>query len=145
MTKDETVDGPRIAAKILNSMPPERKRKLLESIKNQSPEAFQKIENNILSFEDIVNINERGLQLLIKTIEHSDLILSLKTAKPEIKDTLLNNMSERKKKIVLEDLEALPPTPVSEVEQAQKRIIQKIDTLRASGLIQTETPDDVWV
>lgn len=127
MSRDEQVDGSRIAAKILNSMPPSHKRKLLARIKDKSPEAFRKIEDNVFVFEDIKNLTDQGLQRLIKEVDHNDLVLSLKLADEEVKRALFRNMSQRKLSVVMEDLSLLKPTPVAEVEEAQKRIILTID------------------
>lgn len=145
MGKDEPVDGGRVAAKILNCMPDSKKKRLLESIKESSPKAFQRIEENVFSFDDIPSVTARGLQKLVKEISHNDLVLSLKTASQSVREALLQNMSDRKRQIVVEDLESLGPKLKSEVEEAQKRIIQKLDELRAEGSIQTASTEDIWV
>lgn len=137
MSGDEKIEGGKIAAKILNSMPAAKKQRLLEAIRGKNSEAYQHIEENILNYEDIVEIADRGLQLLIKEVDHKDLVLSLKLASAEVKSALFRNMSQNKACIVKEDFAALPPTPRAEVEGAQKRIVQKIDELRTAGLIVT--------
>ncbi|NLF25068.1 MAG: hypothetical protein GX589_05350 [Deltaproteobacteria bacterium] len=142
MSDDERVAGAKIAAKILNSMPAAKKKQLLEAIREKSAETYRQIEENILEFEDIVEIEERGVQLLIKEIEHRDLVLSLKLASTAVKAALFKGMSQNKAKVVKEDFEALPPTPRAEVEAAQKRIVLKIDELRTAGLIITG-PEEV--
>lgn len=142
---DEAVDGPKIAADILSRMKPAVQARLQKAIEAVDPAIAQKIADNIIRFDSIIELNTKGLQVLLKEIPHQDLVLSLKTASQTVKDILFNNMSERKQTMVREDLAALPPTRLSEIEQAQRRIVLKMDELRTSGAIRTDSKNDVWV
>lgn len=141
----ESVNGPKVAADILSRMKPAVQARLQRAIEAVDPAIAQKIADNIIRFDSIIELNTKGLQVLLKEIPHQDLVLSLKTASQTVKDILFNNMSERKQTMVQEDLAALPPTRLSEIEQAQRRIVLKMDELRTSGAIRTDSKNDLWV
>ncbi len=141
----ESVNGPKVAADILSRMKPAVQARLQRAIEAVDPAIAQKIADNIIRFDSIIELNTKGLQVLLKEIPHQDLVLSLKTASQTVKDILFNNMSERKQTMVREDLAALPPTRLSEIEQAQRRIVLKMDELRTSGAIRTDSKNDLWV
>lgn len=143
-SKDETIDGAKIAARILNSLGASHKEKLVKSIQEAAPQVMTKIEENLVSFDDVADVTDKGMQVLLKAIEHRDLVLSLQAAKPEVKEAIFKNMTERKKKIIEEDLTSLAPLSPIEVEQAQKRIVVKLDELRTKGVIQTGSKSNVW-
>ncbi len=145
MSKDEKVDGPRIAAQILNRMPAEKRRALLERIRGADPRVFQSIQSNIVVFEDIKDLTDQGLQRLIKEIDHRDLVYALKNAEAEVSACLLKNMSARKREMVLEDLKSLAPLKTAEVEEAQKRIAQVMDRLRTEGVIHRRSEGEEWI
>ena len=142
---DETVDGPAVAAKILNSMRPQNRERLVKAIQGSNPDLAVKIEEKLFNFEEIADLQPAGVQLLIKEVEHRDLVLSLKTASANVKKVLFENMSERRQQIVSEDFSALPAVKLREVEDAQRRIMQKLAALRTSGLLRTQSKNDIWV
>lgn len=142
---DEAVDGPKIAAQILSRMAPAAQARLQSAIERADPVIAQKIAQNVIRFDSVVEISAKGLQVLIKEVPHPDLVMALKTASRAVTDVLYNNMSERKRTMVQDDLAALPPTRLSEIEAAQQRILRKLDELRTSGAIHTEAKSGVWV
>ena len=144
MTKDEKVDGPKVAAQILNSMKSTNKEKIVKAIAATDPSLAQKIGQNLFTFEDIADFSTNGVQLLIKEIDHRDLVTSLKTASERLKGVFFANMSERKLQIVQEDFAALPPTQLGEIEECQRRIVRKADELRTQGLVRTQGKGDIW-
>ncbi len=143
--EDEKVDGPRIAAQILKSMAVSKKERLVQAIEQKAPRLAEKIAENLFRFDDIADLTPQGVQVLIKEIEHDDLVLSFKLASTGVKNIFLKNMSERKRALTESDIDALPPVKKSEVEEAQKRILAKLDILRTQGLIRTQSPNEVWV
>ena len=145
MSKDETVDGPRIAAEILNKISGPQKERLLAAIQQKNPHIATKIQESLIRFDDILNVTATGLQVLLQSIQHQDLILSLKTASEETKTVLLQNLSDRRRTQVLEEFKLLPPTKIQEVEDAQRRILDKLSELRTSGMIRTKGTDDLYV
>lgn len=145
MTDDESVDGPGIAAAILNKLPPERRAKLMSAIESTNPQIATKITASLFTFDELQDISAQGIQVLLREVAQADLVLSLKKITDKTKAVIMENLSERKQKIVLDELSALPPTPVRDVEQAQRRILEKLEELRTSGAIRTKSKNDVWV
>lgn len=143
--EDERVDGPKIAADILKKMRASQKEKLVQAIELKSPKLAEKITASLFSFDDIKELTAQGLQVLIKEVDHQDIVLSFKLASTEVQGLLLNNMSERKRDMVMTDFEELPPTKKSEVEEAQKRILVRLDELRTQGVIRTQATNEIWV
>jgi len=132
---DEKVDGPRVAARILNRIPKAQREVLLKRMQARDPAALARLRPDLMAFEDIVRLKPRGIQLLIKEVDHRDLVLSFKLAGPDLKAALLKNMSHTKARLVLEDFGALGKVSRREAEDAQRRIVAKLDELRTAGLI----------
>ncbi|MCO6432664.1 MAG: hypothetical protein J5J00_17565 [Deltaproteobacteria bacterium] len=143
MTEDEKVDGPKIAAQILSRMPSSHREKLMKAIALSDPNAAKKIATNIVTFDDIAELTSQSIQVLIKEVDHYDLVVSLKLAKENVKAALFANMSARKKQVVEEDFTTLPPKKISEVEEAQKRITSKMDQLKTAGLIRSSADEEM--
>ncbi len=144
-SKGEKVDGPKVAAQILNSMTAPNRARLVEAMKQAAPEITERVAENLFSFEDIVDLASQGVQILIKEIDQRDLVISLKSASQAVKRVLFSNMSERKCASVKEDFEALPKISNTEIEEAQFRILKKLDSLRTEGKIRTDSKKDVYV
>lgn len=142
---EESIDGASIAAQILNRMPSANKERIVRAIQTSAPEIAIKIEANLFNFEEIADLTPQGAQLLMKEVKHEDLLLSLKRASANVKKILFEGVSERRLQIIQEDFERLPPTRLSEVEDAQRRILEKLDELRKAGLIRTQSKNDLWV
>ncbi len=143
--EDEKVNGPRIAAQILKNMKLSSKEKIVQAIEKRSPGLAKSISENLFRFDDIVELTPQGVQALIKDIDHDDLVLSLKLASPKAREILLSNMSDRKKNLVESDYESLGQVRKSEVEDAQKRILNILEQLRSQGLVRSQATNDVWV
>jgi len=143
--EDEKVNGPRIAAQILKSMNLSAKDRIVKTIEARSPRLAQKINENLFNFDDINELTPQGVQTLIKEIDHDDLVMSFKLATSEVKAILIQNMSERKRAMVESDLESMPPVKKLEVEDAQRRILVKLDELRTQGVIRTQSPNEIWI
>ena len=145
MSKDEPVDGPKTAARIISRMAPSEQTRIVSAIRAKDARLAAAITDNLLTFEDIAELTPQSIQILVKAVEHRDLIISLKSASENIKKTLFANMAERKRQIVQEDFAALPPIKISEVEEAQRRIVIKMDELRTVGLIRGVGDSDVMI
>ena len=91
----------------------------MASMEEVDPSMVDEIRNLRFTFEDILRINDNGVQLVIKEVQNEDLLVSLKTATDELKEKLFSNMSERAAGMLKEDLEYLRPMKISEVEKAQ--------------------------
>ena len=140
----EPVDGPRIAAEILKKMPSADQKRLVEAIKQESPDVAVKIQENLYHFDDIAELTAKSVQTLVSQIAHSDLVLSLKTASETVKAAFFNNMSEGKRKQVQEDFAALPQVRLASVEEAQRRILDKLEDLRRAGLVHSAERKDIY-
>lgn len=133
--RDEKIDGPRVAARILNRMPPAKKKVLLERLAQTDPVSFQAISKDVVNFEDIATITDVGIQRLIKEIPHNQLVIALKSAPDDVAEALFNNMSSTKRKLVIEDLQSKTPIKISEIQEAQRQICIMMDRLRTLGAI----------
>ena len=141
----EAVDGPAIAAKILQAMPQDKRERILKAIQIKDPQISIKVEDNLFNFNDIETLTDQGMQVLVASIAQTDLVLSFKLASPKIKEKFLKNMSERKAKLVAEDFQAIGKVKKTDVEDAQRRILKTLDELRTSGQIRSQSKNDVWV
>ncbi len=143
--KDEAVNGPKIAALILSRMKGAQKERIVKAIQNSDPAIATKIEENLFNFDEIADLPNASVQVLLQNISPKDLVVSLKTASEKVKTIIFLNMSERKQQIVKDDFQALAPTRLSDVEEAQRRILGKLDELRTAGLLRTQSKNDIWV
>lgn len=143
--KDEKVDGAKIAADILSRMPAAHREKVVKAMEKVDPAVTVKVAERLFDFNDIATLTPQGAQVLINAVDHKDLVISLKTASSEVKEVLFGNMSQRKAQLVKDDFTALPKIRISEVEDAQRRILKILDELRSSGQIRTQSKNDIWV
>lgn len=133
-SKDEKVNGLKVALDILNKFPEEKREKLLTNVARLSPETAKKIEEEYFSFDDIKDLDAKSMQFIITKADHNDLTMALHGAKKEIKNYFFSNMSERKLEMTKEDLENLDSVPTAKTFASQKNILDLIDKLRKSGL-----------
>jgi flagellar motor switch protein FliG len=108
---------------------------ILTSMEEVDPSMIDEILNWRLTFEDILRIDGNGVQLVIKGLQNGGLLVSLKTATDELKETLFSNMSERAAVMLKEGLESLGTMKTSEVEKAQQKIIYMCKQLEENGKI----------
>ncbi|GAB4364514.1 MAG: flagellar motor switch protein FliG [Calditrichia bacterium] len=127
--------GTEALAEILNKANRMTERSILERIEEINPELASQIKGLMFVFEDIVLIDDRGIQKILKQVDKKDLSLALKAADDNIKETIFRNMSERAAQLLKEDLEFLGPVRLKEVEDAQRRIIEVIKQLEDEGEI----------
>ena len=89
----------------------------------------------MFTFEDVKKIDDRGVQTILKEIPRDQLVLSLKTASDELKELLFRNVSQRASQMIQEDLSALGPVKLKDVEKAQQSIVDTVRRLEAEGKI----------
>ncbi len=140
----EPIDGAAIAAQILRHMPPAERSRLISEIATKAPEVAIKLQDRIYNFEEVRTLAPQGLQLLIQDIEHKDLVMAFSSSSPQLKAKISENMSERKRLMVEEDISSLASVNSQEVKEAQWRILKRLDELRAAGAIRTEGKG-IWV
>lgn len=122
----EKLGGVRPSAEILNMLGRTAEKKILESIAEEDPELATDIKNLMFVFEDIIQLDDRSIQRVLKEIDSQDLTLALKAVSEDVKSRILQNMSQRAADMVLEEMEFMGPVRLSEVENAQRKIIEVI-------------------
>ncbi|MGB9702541.1 MAG: flagellar motor switch protein FliG [Candidatus Kapaibacteriota bacterium] len=127
--------GAQIVANILNKSNNALAKQLLESIEEKNYDMAGEIKRLMFLFEDIIQIDDRGIQRILRDVDKRDLALALKVADEKIKNKIFKNMSERAAAVVKEELEFMGPVKLKEVEQAQMRIVDIVKQLEADGEI----------
>ncbi|MGG1520110.1 flagellar motor switch protein FliG [Paenibacillus oryzisoli] len=136
VTQDYTnAGGITSIVQILNGVDRGTERTILDSLEIQDPELAEEIKKRMFVFEDIVNIDNRSIQRIIRDIENADLQLALKVASEEVRDVLFKNMSKRMAETFKEEMEFMGPVRLRDVEEAQTRIVATIRRLEESGEI----------
>jgi len=127
--------GVESAAQLMGSLDRVTETAILTSLDEVDPDLANEIRNLRFTYEDMLKIDDNGLQLVLKEINQEDLLISLKTASDTLKDKLFNNMSERAAMMLKEDLESMGPTKMSDVEKAQQKIIAVCKKLEEDGKV----------
>ncbi|MBJ6363376.1 flagellar motor switch protein FliG [Paenibacillus sp. GCM10012307] len=130
-----TAGGIESIVQILNGVDRGTERTILDSLEIQDPELAEEIKKRMFVFEDIVNIDNRSIQRIIRDIESSDLQLALKVASEEVREAIFRNMSKRMSETFKEEMEFMGPVRLRDVEEAQTRIVATIRRLEESGEI----------
>lgn len=120
-------------ADMLNLMDKNTEKNIMARVEEKDPELAEEIRKLMFVFEDLVFVDDRGIQSLLKEVDQQKLVIALKTAPEEVRTKLFKNMSNRAAQLLNEDLEALGPTKLSDVEKAQAEIVQKCKELEAQG------------
>lgn len=129
------IGGVEMVAGILNQMDRKVESELLGQIEEEDSALAERIRQLMFTFEDLLKIDDRGMQALLKEITSEDVAMALKGASGDIKDKIYKNMSERAASILKEDLEAMGPARVSDVERAQIKISMIAKKLESEGKI----------
>lgn len=127
--------GPETAAGVLNQIPSSAEKELLEVIDERDEELCGEIKNLMFVFEDLASVDERSLQRLMQEVETKELALALKVASEELKERLQSVMTKRARQSLEDEMEFLGPVRVSDVEDAQQRIVNQARALEESGEI----------
>jgi flagellar motor switch protein FliG len=129
------VGGPKVVADMLNLTGSTVEKNVLERLDAQDPEVAEHVRNMMFVFDDIHMLTDREVQVILREVEQHDLVVALKTASEEVKSKILDNMSERVRAYVEEEMEFLGPMRLSEVENIQLRIVQRVRQLEEQGQI----------
>ncbi len=127
--------GIEAVAELLNNADKATEERIFNRLEEEDPELAEQIRQLMFVFEDLNNLDDRGIRTLLKEVRNEDLTLALKTASDELRSKILSNVSERAAAMIVEDLEAMGPVRVSEVEGAQQKIIQATRKLEREGKI----------
>ncbi len=133
--KSATLGGIKAAADILNLVEGTIEAQVMEQVEGVDQELAQEIQDNMFTFENLIDIDDRGFQTLLREIASDQLLLALRGADEVLKEKIFKNMSQRASEMLKDDLEAAPPARVSDVEAAQKEILQVTRRLADAGEI----------
>jgi len=130
-----SLGGIKTAAEMINLMGTVIEGTVLESIRGHDPELAQKIMDKMFVFDDVMKLDDKAIQMILKEVASESLIVALKGAQPELKEKFLSNMSSRAAETLREDLESRGPMRLSEVETQQKEILKIVRRLADEGQI----------
>ena len=136
VTQDYTqTGGIEAVVEVLNGVDRSTEKTILDSLEIQDPELAEEIKKRMFVFEDIVTLDNRAIQRVIRDIENDDLMLSLKVASEEVREIVFKNMSKRMVDTFKEEMEYMGPVRLRDVEEAQSRIVGVIRRLEEAGEI----------
>jgi len=125
--------GIEAAAGILNLSDRSTEKGILESLETDDPDLVEQIRRLMFIFEDILLVNDKGIQAVLKEVDNEELALAMKTASEDLKNKIFGNMSERAAQLVKEDMEYMGPVRLSDVESAQQKIVDIVRRLEDAG------------
>lgn len=131
----QKVGGVESVAEMLNLADRTTEKVIFEVLEEQDAELAQEIRRLMFVFEDILLVNDKGIQAMLREIDQNDLALALRTATEELKNKILGNMSERASTLVREEIEFMGPVRLSDVEAAQQKIVDIVRRLEDAGEI----------
>ncbi len=130
-----TSGGAKAIAEILNLTDSTAEKNILQSLEAEDPELAAEVKNMMFVFDDIVLLDDRSVQRLLKEVETKDLAIALKAASEDVKAKIFANVSERVAVMIREEMEFMGPTRLSDVEAAQGRIVENVRRLEEEGQI----------
>ncbi len=131
----EKIGGVDTVAEMLNLVDRTTEKGIMEGLEAEDPDLVEQIRRLMFVFEDILLVNDKGIQAVLKEVDNEELALALKTASEELQDKIFRNMSERAAKLIQEDMEYMGPVRVSDVEPAQQRVVDVVRRLEDAGEI----------
>jgi len=133
--KKSVLGGVRAAAEILNFSGTANETAIIASVRDYDPELAQKIQDEMFVFENLIDLDDRSIQMLLREVQSESLIIALKGTGEELREKIFKNMSQRAAEMLRDDLEAKGPVRVSEVEAEQKEILRVVRKLADEGQI----------
>lgn len=120
---------------ILNTVDRGTEKHIMETLEIEEPELADEIRKKMFVFEDILLLDDRSIQRVLRDVDNNDLAVSLKSANEEVKNAVFNNLSKRLASMIQEDMEFMGPVRMKDVEEAQQKIVNIIRKLEDSGEI----------
>ncbi|MCB4812351.1 flagellar motor switch protein FliG [Methylovorus menthalis] len=133
--KKQQMGGIKAAAEIMNFLGGDNEASVMEGLKSYDEDMAQKIMDEMFVFDNVIDIDDKGIQVMLREVQSETLIVALKGATQELRDKIFKNMSSRAAEMMREDLETKGPVKLSEVEAQQKQILQIIRRLADEGQI----------
>ncbi len=134
-SKKRLKGGIKTAAEILNFIGTTNEAAVIENVRGLDPELAQKIMDQMFVFDNLIDVDDRGIQMILREIQSESLIVAMKGASEEIREKIFKNMSQRAAEMLREDLEAKGPVKLSDVEAEQKEILKVARRLADEGQI----------
>lgn len=134
--KKQNMGGIKVAANIMNFMSGDNETTVMAGLKNYDDDMAQKILDEMFVFDNLMDIDDKGIQVMLREVQSETLIIALKGTTEEMRDKIFKNMSTRAAEMMREDLESKGPVKLSEVESQQKQILQIVRRLAEEGQIQ---------
>jgi flagellar motor switch protein FliG len=131
----QQLGGVQPIADMLNVMDKTTEQNIMARVEEKDPQLAEEIRKLMFVFEDIIFVDDRGMQTLLKEVPNDKLVIALKTAPEEMKEKVFKNMSKRAAQLLKDDLEALGPLRLSDVESAQQEVVNAAKRLEAMGKI----------
>ena len=143
----QKLGGAQTVAEILNQVDQATENAILSKIEEDKMELANDIRKLMFVFEDLANIDDRGIRSILKEVNNEELTLALKTASDNLRNKILSNLSERASEMIKEDLEVMGPVKLADVEKAQQAVLRVAKKLEAEGkvVIGKSGGEDVFV
>ncbi|MEN9417284.1 MAG: flagellar motor switch protein FliG [Pseudomonadota bacterium] len=135
-SKKNKFGGVKAAAEVLNMLGSTVETGVLDYIRDHDGELAQKIMDNMFGFDDLIKLDDKSVQAMLREVQSDSLVIALKGANPELREVIFRNMSTRAAETLREDLESRGPVRVSEVEAEQKELLKTVRRLVDEGQIQ---------
>jgi flagellar motor switch protein FliG len=133
--KSSSLGGVSAAANILNLVEGSIESHIMEQVSGADPELAQEIQDNMFVFDNLIDVDDRGIQTMLREVASDQLLLALRGAEEGLKEKVFRNMSKRAAEMLKDDLEAAAPARLSDVETAQKEILSVARRLADAGEI----------
>ncbi len=133
LAKTQRQDSYELMAEIFNNFDRNTETRFMGRLEESDAESAEKVRTLMFTFEDLIKIDQSGVQTILRVIDKDKLSIALKGASEPIKDLFIGNMSERAAKILLEDMEAMGPVRLKDVDEAQMYIVNTAKDLAAKG------------
>ena len=131
----ERTGGVKAVAEMLNLAGRATEKAIMEGLTEDHPELVEDIRRLMFVFEDIIRVDDRGIQAVLKEVDNEELALALRTASEDLKEKIFTNMSERAAQLIKEEMEYMGPVRVSDVESTQQKIVDIVRRLEDAGEI----------
>lgn len=144
-TRTSALGGAKAAADIINNLEPSQEGIIMEQITQTDEQLGSRIQDLIFVFDNLLEIDDRSMQELLRQVASDKLLLAMKGAEDSMKEKIFKNMSQRAAEMLKDDIESKGPVKISEVEGAQKEILQTARKLAEAGTIQLASKGDEYV
>jgi flagellar motor switch protein FliG len=144
-TRTSALGGAKAAADIINNLEPSQEGIIMEQITQTDEQLGSRIQDLIFVFDNLLEIDDRSMQELLRQVASDKLLLAMKGAEDAMKDKIFKNMSQRAAEMLKDDIESKGPVKISEVEGAQKEILQTARKLAEAGTIALASKGDEYV